>query len=47
MEKPNLAAAVCYVAGACSLWMYAHGYAANAAHNLAIAEALRKIDLSR
>jgi Ser/Thr protein kinase RdoA (MazF antagonist) len=47
MERPNLAAAVCYVAGACSLWMYAHGYVANAAHNLAIADALRKIDLSR
>ncbi len=47
MERSNLAAAVCYVAGACSLWMYAHGYVANAAHNLAIADALRKIDLSR
>ena len=46
-EKPHLAAAVSYVAGACSLWMVAHGFTANAAHNLAIAEALRKIDLSR
>lgn len=47
MEKSNLAGAICYVAGACSLWMDAHGYAANAAHNLAIADALRKIDLRR
>jgi Ser/Thr protein kinase RdoA (MazF antagonist) len=47
MERHNVAAAVSYVAGACSLWMYAHGYTANAAHNLAIADALRKIDLSR
>jgi Ser/Thr protein kinase RdoA (MazF antagonist) len=47
MEKANLAAAISYVAGACSLWMYAHGYEDNAAHNLAIADALRKIDLIR
>lgn len=46
-ERSNLTAAVCYVAGACSLWMYAHGYAANAVRNLAIADALGKIDLSR
>ncbi len=47
LERSSLPVAVCYVAGACSLWMYAHGYAANAAHNLAIADALRKIDLTR
>ena len=47
VERSNLAGAICYVGGACSLWMYAHGYTANAAHNLGIAESLRKIDLSR
>ncbi len=46
-ESANLAPAICYVAGACSLWMYEHGYNANAVHNLAIADALCRIDLSR
>jgi Ser/Thr protein kinase RdoA (MazF antagonist) len=46
-EGANLAAAVCYVAGACTLWMHARGHEANAIHNLRVARALRKIDLRR
>ncbi len=46
-ESTHLADAIAYVAGACSLWMLAHGYEANAAHNIAIADALLRIDLRR
>lgn len=44
VEKDNLAQAVRFVAGACTLWMLEHGYADHAAHNLAIADTLQRID---
>lgn len=46
-EKDNLAQAVSFVAGACALWLWERGYADNAAHNIAVADALRRIDLRR
>jgi Ser/Thr protein kinase RdoA (MazF antagonist) len=47
IESAHLADAIAYVAGACSLWMYEQGYEANATHNIAIADALLRIDLRR
>ncbi len=46
-ERDNLAQAINFVAGACALWLWERGYEENAAHNIAVADALRRIDLAR
>jgi Ser/Thr protein kinase RdoA (MazF antagonist) len=46
-EQDNLALAVRFVAGACALWLAERGYADNAAHNIAVANALQQVDLTR
>lgn len=46
-ERSNLALALRYVGGACSLWMVAHGDTAHAVRNLAIADFLCGIELRR
>lgn len=47
VERDNLAQAVSFAAGACALWLWERGYVDNAAHNLAVADALGQIDLTR
>ena len=47
VERDNLGLALGFVAGATALWLWERGYADNAAHNVAVADALRQIDLTR